>query len=43
MRIIGDDGKPELTTINQRTGEMDENGVEKILNDVTVWHSAAEN
>jgi hypothetical protein len=36
MRIIGDDGKPELTTINQRTGEQDENGIEKILNDVTV-------
>ena len=36
MRIIGDDGKPELTTLNQRTGQMDENGVEKILNDVTV-------
>jgi hypothetical protein len=36
MRIIGDDGKPELTTVNQRTGEMDENGIEKILNDVTV-------
>jgi hypothetical protein len=36
MRIIGDDGKPELTTINQRTGETDENGIEKILNDVTV-------
>jgi hypothetical protein len=36
MRIIGDDGKPELTTVNQHTGEMDENGIEKILNDVTV-------
>jgi hypothetical protein len=36
MRIIGDDGKPELTTVNQKTGEMDENGIEKILNDVTV-------
>jgi len=36
MRIIGDDGKPELTTINQRTGETDENGIEKILNDVTI-------
>jgi hypothetical protein len=36
MRIIGDDGKPELTTINQKTGEQDENGIEKILNDVTV-------
>jgi hypothetical protein len=36
LRIIGDDGKPELTTVNQRTGETDENGIEKILNDVTV-------
>ena len=36
MRIIGDDGKPELMTINQRTGQQDENGVEKVLNDVTV-------
>jgi hypothetical protein len=36
MRIIGDDGKPELTTLNQKTGQMDENGIEKILNDVTV-------
>ena len=36
MRIIGDDGKPELTTINQKTGQQDENGIEMILNDVTV-------
>jgi hypothetical protein len=36
MRIIGDDGKPELVTVNQRTGQQDENGIEKILNDVTV-------
>ena len=36
MRIIGDDGKPELTTINQRTGQQDENGIERILNDVTI-------
>jgi hypothetical protein len=36
MRIIGDDGKPELVTINQRTGQQDENGIDKILNDVTV-------
>jgi len=36
MRIIGDDGKPELMTINQKTGQQDENGIEKILNDVTV-------
>jgi hypothetical protein len=36
MRIIGDDGKPELVTINQRTGQQDENGIEKILNDVTI-------
>jgi len=34
MRIIGDDGKPELTTINQKG--VDENGVETILNNVTV-------
>ena len=34
MRIIGDDGKGELVSINQRT--VDEQGVEKILNDVTV-------
>jgi hypothetical protein len=34
MRIIGDDGKPELVTLNQRG--VDEMGVEKILNDVTV-------
>jgi hypothetical protein len=34
LRIIGDDGKPELTTLNQRVMEPD--GVEKILNDVTV-------
>jgi hypothetical protein len=36
MRIIGDDGKPELVTVNQRTGQQDENGIEKILNDVTI-------
>lgn len=36
MRIIGDDGKPELTTINQKSGQQDENGIEMILNDVTV-------
>jgi hypothetical protein len=34
MRIIGDDGKPELTTINQKAS--DANGIETILNDVTV-------
>ena len=34
LRIIGEDGKPELTTINEKT--VDEMGVEKILNDVTV-------
>lgn len=34
LRIIGDDGKPDLVTINQRG--VDEQGVEKILNDVTV-------
>jgi hypothetical protein len=34
MRIIGDDGKPDLVNINE-PGE-DEQGVKKILNDVTV-------
>lgn len=34
MRIIGDDGKPEMITINQQG--QDENGVSKVLNDVTV-------
>jgi len=34
MRIIGDDGKPEIVTLNQPG--TDENGISKILNDVTV-------
>jgi hypothetical protein len=34
MRIIGDDGKPEVLTINQFG--QDEEGITKILNDVTV-------
>jgi len=34
MRIIGDDGKPEILTINEYG--QDEEGVTKILNDVTV-------
>jgi hypothetical protein len=34
MRIIGDDGKPEMITINQMG--QDEQGVSKVLNDVTV-------
>ena len=34
MRIIGDDGKPDLVNINKR--QADEQGVMKILNDVTV-------
>ena len=34
MRIIGDDGKPEILTINQFG--QDEEGITKILNDVTV-------
>jgi len=34
MRIIGDDGKPDLVEINKR--QLDEQGVESILNDVTV-------
>lgn len=36
MRIIGDDGKPELITINQKTGQKDQNDIEILLNDVTV-------
>lgn len=34
LRIIGEDGKPEIVTLNQKT--VDEMGVEAILNDVTV-------
>ena len=34
MRIIGDDGKPEIMTINER--KMDEQGIERILVDVTI-------
>ena len=34
MRIIGDDGKPEMVTINEQG--KDEQGVAKVLNDVTV-------
>ena len=34
MRIIGDDGKPEIVTLNQPG--TDANGVSKVLNDVTV-------
>jgi hypothetical protein len=34
LRIIGDDGKGEIVNVNQRT--IDEQGVETILNDVTV-------
>ena len=34
LRIIGADGKGELVTLNQRA--MDDQGVEKVLNDVTV-------
>jgi len=34
MRIIGDDGKPEMVTINQQG--QDEQGVQTVLNDVTV-------
>lgn len=34
MRIIGDDGKPEILTINQYG--QDEEGIDRILNDVTV-------
>jgi uncharacterized coiled-coil protein SlyX len=34
MRVIGNDGKPEIMTINER--KMDEQGIQRILNDVTV-------
>jgi hypothetical protein len=34
MRIIGDDGKPEMVIINEQG--QDEQGVEQVLNDVTV-------
>ena len=34
MRIIGDDGKPDMVTINEQG--QDEQGVSKVLNDVTV-------
>ena len=34
MRIIGDDGKHELVTLNQRV--QDTQGVSKVLNDVTI-------
>lgn len=33
MRIIGDDGKPDLVTLNEK---KDADGVQKVLNDVTV-------
>lgn len=37
MRIIGDDGKPELVTLNQRQQTMQDGmAVEQVLNDVTV-------
>jgi hypothetical protein len=34
MRIIGDDGKPEIMTINEP--KMDEQGIMRIMNDVTI-------
>lgn len=34
MRIIGDDGKPDMVTINEQG--QDEQGMSKVLNDVTV-------
>ena len=34
LRIIGDDGKPDLITLNER--KVNEMGVEEVLNDVTV-------
>ncbi len=46
MRIIGEDGRPELVTLNEPAPAMDENGqpqmdetgqaIQKVLNDVTV-------
>lgn len=36
MRIIGADGKPELVTLNQRTGQKSADGVEVVLNDISV-------
>jgi hypothetical protein len=33
MRIIGDDGKPDLVTINEK---QDQEGIERIMNDVTI-------
>lgn len=38
MRIIGDDGKPELVTLNQQAQQVDEEGqaVQRVLNDVTI-------
>ena len=34
MRIIGDDGKPKVVTLNQKS--KGEDGVERVLNDVTI-------
>lgn len=34
MRIVGDDGQPDLVTVNEKS--TDEQGAEKILNDLTV-------
>jgi len=34
LRIIGADGEPEMVTLNER--KVDEMGVEKVLNDVTI-------
>jgi len=34
LRIIGADGQPEMVTLNER--KVDEMGVEKVLNDVTI-------
>jgi uncharacterized Zn finger protein (UPF0148 family) len=38
LRIIGDDGKPEMVTLNQQQQMPDQNGmlVNKVMNDVTV-------
>ena len=36
IRIIGEDGSPTLTTINDKSAGSDEQAVQKVMNDVTV-------
>ena len=36
LRIIGDDGKPDIITVNQQTGETDAQGAYIIKNDLTL-------